>query len=183
MISRYLINKMKITKFAIIYSLLTVLFASAVVFAQTETFSDPNVDYTFDIPDSKWKMTTKPSDISPNVEYVYITRSEGNLEVRKLSLKSDGSLDDLIRDEETKLQFRPGFVAGKEEAFRGYLSGKVYNFEFVRSGRNWSGRYYFMRGTGDSVYVMRFEAYKDKLISLRNIIDSMARTFNVSKGK
>jgi hypothetical protein len=174
---------MKITKLAILWSCLTILIVSAAAFAQTETFSDPNVDYTFDVPDSNWKMTSKPSDISPNVEYVYTTRSNGYLEVRKLSLKSDEKLDDLIRDEETKLQFKPGFVVGKEENFRGYLSGKVYNFEFVKSGRNWSGRYYFLKASNDTVYVMRFEAYKDKLLALRSVIDSMGRTFNVSKGK
>jgi hypothetical protein len=174
---------MKNTKLAIFCSWLAILIFSAAAFAQTETFSDPNVDYTFDVPDSNWKMTSKPSDISPNVEYVYTTRSSGHLEVRKLSLKSDEKLDDLIRDEETKLQFKPGFVVGKEENFRGFLSGKVYNFEFLKSGRNWSGRYYFLKASDDTVYVMRFEAYKDKLLSLRSIIDSMGRTFNVSKGK
>lgn len=174
---------MKITRFTIICSVLTTFLLSAVAFGQTETFSDPNVDYTFEIPDSNWKMTTKPSNISPNVEYVYGTRSNGHLEVRKLQVKSRETIDDLIADEEAKLQFKPGFVAGKEEVFRGYLSGKVYNFEFVKSGRNWSGRYYFLRMTDETTYVMRFEGYKDKLISLRNVIDSMARTFNIDKGK
>lgn len=174
---------MKISKFAIIYSFLAALLLSVSAIAQTETFSDPNVDYTFDIPDSNWKMTSKPSNISPNVEYVYGTRSDGHLEVRKAQVKSSEKLEDIIRDEETKLQFKPGFVAGKQEPFKGYLTGKVYNFEFVKSGRNWSGRYYFLRSGDDTVYVMRFEGYKEKLLSLRNIVDSMARTFNVEKGK
>ncbi len=174
---------MKITKLSVICAILTALIFSVSVFAQTETFSDPNVDYSFDIPDPNWKITSKPSDISPNIEYVYTTRSNGHLEVRKLSIKSDETLDELVRDEETKLQFRPGFVAGKEESFRGFLVGKVYNFEFVKSGRNWSGRYYFLKVGDDTVYVMRFEGYKEKLIALRHIIDSMGRTFNISKGK
>ncbi len=174
---------MKITKLSLMFSMAVGLMLAFSASAQTETFSDPNVDYTFDISDSNWKMTVKPSNISPNVEYVYGTRSEGYLEVRKLELKSGDTLADLIRDEETKLQFKPGFVAGKEESIRGHLAGKVFNFEFVKSGRNWSGRYYYLPADDVTVYVMRFEAYRDKLLSLRSVIDSMARTFKVEKAK
>ncbi|MEZ5427377.1 MAG: hypothetical protein R2747_13990 [Pyrinomonadaceae bacterium] len=174
---------MKLTKLSLMLSVVAGLILSVSAFAQNETFSDPNVDYSFEVPDATWKMTSKPSDISPNVEYVYGTRTSGHLEVRKLSLKSGENLEDLIRDEETKLQFKPGFVAGKEEPFKGFLAGKVYNFEFVKSGRNWSGRYYFLKADASTVYVLRFEAYSDKLLSIRNIIDQMGRTFKISKGK
>lgn len=174
---------MKITKLSLILSAAVSLIFAFTAFAQTETFSDPNVDYTFEIPDTSWKMTAKPSNISPNVEYVYGTRSNGHLEVRKVSIKSGDKVEDAVRDEETKLQFKPGFVAGKEENFKGFLAGTVYNFEFVKSGRNWSGRYYFLKADDSTIYVLRFEGYREKLISLRNIVDSMARTFNVAKGK
>lgn len=174
---------MKSIKLSAALSLIIGLIAVVPVFAQTETFSDPNVDYTFEISDADWKMTVKPSDISPNVEYVYNTRTSGHLEVRKLPLKSGDTLDDLIRDEETKLQFKPGFVVGKDEVFKGFLTGTVYNFEFVKSGRNWSGRYYYLKSGDSDVYVLRFEGYREKLLSIRNIIDQMARTFNVAKGK
>ena len=33
--------------------------------AQDELFSDVNVDYSFALPDAKWKMTAKPSATSP----------------------------------------------------------------------------------------------------------------------
>lgn len=174
---------MKLKKLSIIFSVFASLIFASAAFAQTETFSDPNVDYTFEIPDAKWKMTAKPSNISPNVEYVYNTRQDGHLEVRKVSIKSGDKIEDIVRDEETKLQFKPGFVVGKEENFKGFLAGKVYNFEFVKAGRNWSGRYYFLQADDSTIYVLRFEGYRDKLLSLRNIVDSMARTFNVAKGK
>ncbi len=174
---------MKFTKLSFILSAVAGLIFAFSVFAQTDTFSDPNVDYTFEIPNTTWKMTARPSDISPNVEYVYGTRQDGHLEVRKLSVKSGDKVDDVVRDEESKLQFKPGFVAGKEENFKGFLAGKVYNFEFVKSGRNWSGRYYFLRADDSTIYILRFEGYDDKLRSLRNIIDSMARTFNIAKEK
>src|SRR4051794_30276717 len=92
-----------------------VLLGGVPVFAQAQSFTDANVDYTFEIPDDRWKMTVKPSVSSPNVEYVFIERNEGHLEVRKLSVAKDAYLTDMVRDEEQKLQFLPGFVAGKEE--------------------------------------------------------------------
>lgn len=174
---------MKISKLSIILSAAVCVMFTVAAFAQTETFSDPNVDYSFDISDTNWKITSRPSNISPNVSYVYGTRSDGYLEVRKLSIDSGEEMADVIKSEEDSLQFKPGFVAGKEENFSGNLAGRVYNFEFVKSGRNWSGRYYFLKADQTTVYVMRFEGYRDKLLSLRNVIDSMARTFNVSKGK
>lgn len=173
---------MKLKKLSLILSVFASLIFAVSAFAQTETFSDPNVDYTFEIPDTKWKMTAKPSNISPNVEYVYGTRQDGHLEVRKMSVKSGETLDSILEDEETKLQFnKQGFVAGKLDDFKGALTGKVYNFEFVKSGRSWSGRYYFLKADDNTIYVLRFEGYRDKLLSHRNIIDSMARTFKISK--
>lgn len=174
---------MKITKLSLMFSVMIGLIFTFSAFAQTETFSDPNVDYTFEIPDTKWKMTAKPSNISQNVEYVYETRSSGHLEIRKMSVRASEKLEDIVRDEETKLQFKPGFVAGKEENFKGFLAGKVYNFEFVKSGRNWSGRYYFLQADATTIYVLRFEGYRENLLSLRNIIDAMARTFKIANGK
>ena len=165
------------------FSVMVGLIFTFSAFAQTEKFSDPNVDYTFEIPDAKWKMTAKPSNISQNVEYVYDTRTNGHLEVRKISVRSSEKLEDIVRDEETKLQFKPGFVAGKEENFKGALSGKVYNFEFVKSGRNWSGRYYFLQVDNSTVYVLRFEGYRENLLSLRSITDAMARSFKIANGK
>lgn len=162
--------------------LFTGLLASFSVLAQNTVFSDPNVEYSFDIPEERWKMTVKPSDTSPNVEFVFIERNEGHLEVRKLSAPKTAVLADIIRDEEQKLQFQPGYVAGRDENFRGRYTGTVFNFEFVRSGRPMSGRFYFLR-TGDAVYVLRFTGFRDKLRSIRNQTDSIARTFAVKNGQ
>ena len=168
---------MKLRKFLSVFALNLLLVVS--LFAQNETFSDPNVEYTFDLPDAAWKMTSKPSTLSPNVEYVFKDRSDGYMEVRKLSIKSNQMLGDIIREEETKLQFMPGYVAGKEENFQGALDGRVFNFEFVRSARNMSGRFYFLKAKDDTVYVLRFTGERDKLRNIRNQVDSIARTFKV----
>jgi hypothetical protein len=144
-----------------------------------DTFSDPNVDYTFMLPEAGWKVIAKPSATSPNVEYVYNDRREAHLSIRKLSVAKDAYLTDVIRDEEQKAQFLPGYVAGKEENFTGNLKGNVFNFEYISSGRNASGRYYFLRADNTTVYILRFTGDRDRLKSIRNQTDSIARTFAV----
>ena len=160
---------------------LTILFAAS-VYSQSVRFSDPNSDYIFDLPETKWKMTVKPSATSPNVEYVYADRNDGHLEIRKLTVTKDAQLADVIRTEEQKLQFLPGYVTGKSENFRGRLAGTVFNFEFVRAGRPMSGRFYFLRADNTTVYVLRFTGFTDKLRSIQNQTDLIGRTFQLSKG-
>jgi len=170
---------MEFYKFSLILvGIATSLFA-APLFGQAESFTDANVDYTFGVPDAKWKMTVKPSATSPNVEYVNGDRTDGHLEVRRLSVAKDSVLTDVIQAEEQKLQFRPGFVAGKEENFSGRLRGAVYNFEYVAAGKSMSGRFYFLRANDSTVYLLRFSGQKDTLRSIRHQTDSIARTFAI----
>ena len=169
---------MILRKITLLYSIgiIAILALSAV--AQNNAFSDPNVDYTFSLPNEKWKMTVKPSVTSPNVEYVYGDRIDGHLEIRKLTLAKNKLLTDLIHnDEEQKLAFKPGFVAGKDENFTGHLRGTVFNFEYVASGRNMAGCYYYLRANDTTIYVLRFAGKKDELKLLRSQTDSIARTF------
>lgn len=162
----------------IIYSFICIALAAVAGFAQSK-FSDPNVDYSFDVPSDNWKMTVKPSTTSPNVEYVFNDRRDAHLEVRKLSVSASAKLADIIRDEETKLQFYPGYVAGKQENFNGKLQGGIFNFEFVRSGKPQIGRFYFMKANDTTFYVLRFTGFRDKLRMIRNETDQIARTFSV----
>jgi hypothetical protein len=160
-------------------AIFTLVFAFC-VFAQTETFSDVNCDYTFDLPNTTWKMVGKPTVTSPNVEYNYTERFSGNLEVRKVSVKNDDLISDIIlRETEQKLQFWQGFVNGKEMDFSGKLKGRVFNFEYVKDGKSMSGRFYYLRADEDTVYVLRFTALRDKLLAIRNQTDSIARTFKL----
>jgi hypothetical protein len=155
-----------------------ILLASMTGSAQS-TFGDPNVDYTFMLPEAGWKMINKPSATSPNVEYVYNDRRETHLTVRRLAVEKNAYLTDVVRDEEQKVQFLPGYVAGKEENFTGNLKGNVFNFEYVSSGRNASGRFYFLRANDTTVYLLRFTGDRERLKSIRNQTDSIARTFAV----
>ncbi len=156
----------------------TMLLLSVSAFGQVK-FSDPNVEYEFTLPDDDWKMTVKPSEYSPNVEYVYKYKQDGHLQIRKTNVKKADTFADIIREEEQKLQFIPGYVAGKDENFTGALEGKVFNYEFVRSGQNMGGRTYFLRSDPTTVYVVRFTGVKDNLRLIRNQTDYIARTFSI----
>jgi hypothetical protein len=172
---------MKLTKF-FLPAVISLLFAFS-AFAQTESFSDKNVEYTFDLPEVTWKQSLKPSATVPNVEYVYGDRSNGHFEIRKVAVKDGDTMADAIANEEQRLQFQPGYVAGKEENFSGNYGGKIFNYEFVRSGRNMSGRFYFLKADDKTIYVLRFTGMRDKLKSIRNQTDSIARTFSLKKAK
>ena len=169
------------TRYSRLFAVIAGFILSVSIAAQGDSFSSPDAEYEFEVPDAKWKLTVKPSATTPNVEYVYVERNDGHLEVRKLSVPSRAILTDVIRDEEQKLQFLPGYVAGKEEPFSGFLNGTVFNFEFVRSGRPMVGRFYFLKASDNSVYVVRFTGNRDRLRSIRNQTDSIARTFTLKK--
>lgn len=153
------------------------------VFSQDESyvFDDPNIDYKVELPNSTWKVTMRPSETSRNVAFTYGERNSGYLEIRKLTVKADMLMSDVIADEETKLRFEKGFVAGKEENFSGKMNGRVYNSEFVKQGRNVSGRFYFLRDNKNPtvVYLLRFTGYKEKLMAIRNETDYIARRFGL----
>jgi hypothetical protein len=175
-------EKMNLQKLRFVSLSALMLLSSLAAFAQGETFSDPNVDYIFDLPDAKWKMTAKPSATNPNVGYVFVDRNEGSLEVRKLTIAKDTLLTDVIhQDEEKKLQFRQGFVAGREENFSGKLRGSIFNFEYVAAGKNMAGRFYFLKADDTTIYILRFQGQKDILRSIRAQTDSIARSFAVKK--
>lgn len=163
-----------------LFSFVFGLFFAAAALAQSQTFSDVNVEYTFDVPEQAWKMTVKPSAGNPNVEYVYGERTDGHLEFRKITVRADEMMSDIIRrEQETKLQFLPGFVAGKEENFAGNYRGRVYNYEYVSRGRNMTGRFYFLKFDDTTIYIVRFTGMRDSLRLIRNQLDSIARTFKV----
>lgn len=169
--------------FSVALSLCLSVIFGANAFAQSQTFSDTNAEYTFDLPEPAWKMVSKPTATSPNVEYVYVDRLDAHLEIRKLSSKTDELISDVIaREQEQKLQFLPGYVGGKEENFAGFLKGKAFNYEYIKAGKNMSGRFYYLRDeTSPDVYVLRFTGSRDKLRTIRNQTDSIARTFKPKK--
>ena len=144
--------------------------------AQSRSFSESGLEYTFEIPNEQWKLVSR----TPHTNLVFGTAREGDLEIRRMTAPASKAIMDVMKEEEQKLQFLQGFVAGKEENFSGALKGSIYNYEFVRSGRPMAGRFYFLR-SGDTVYVLRFTAYTNNLRSLRVQTDMIARTFQIKK--
>ncbi len=175
-------NKMKHLKLSLFRLAGMVLLLTVSTFAQPK-FSDPDVEYEFLVPSSDWKMIAEPSEYSRNVEYVYKDKSQAHLQIRKMTVQRDELFSEIIRDEELKLQFVPGYVAGKQENFKGALEGMVFNYEFVRSGRNMSGRSYFLKSDPVTVYLLRFTGEKGILRLTRPDTDSIARSFRLKDSK
>jgi hypothetical protein len=160
--------------------LVLAMLAAASANAQSWTFADPNVDYAFDLPDAAWKLTVHPNAASHRTELVYGDRREALLEVRRLDVaKSDTIADVIANDEQRHRQFMQGHVAGRIETFNGRLRGGVANFEYIAAARTMAGRYYFLRATDTTVYVLRFTGPADTLRALRVQTDQIARTFRV----
>lgn len=172
---------MRLNKFSFVRAIAVCLVFVFTAAAQTETFSNENVDYTFDIPSTPWKLVAKPSTLSPNVEYVLGNRRTGYFQVRQIKIKSDETLADAIRETEQSLQFLRGYVAGKEENFRGKLSGKAFNFEYVERGEKNLGRFYFLQGDSETIFLLRFMGITNAILSARPDTDAIARSFAIEK--
>lgn len=162
------------------FSTLLLTLCAVAAFGQSNAFTDSNVDYTFQIPDAKWKVV-KAASTASSPEFVYVDRKDGYLRISRIDSPAATPMADIIRDQEDKLQFLPGYLSGKQENFNGKLNGSVFNYEFLQSGRAMSGRYYFLR-SGDAVYLLRFTGFQDSLRSIRPQTDSIARTFELKKG-
>ena len=125
----------------IIISILLVLLVGNFIFAQDVPAASLNKssvqdkelsrnfgDFTLELPNANWRVVSQ----SPNAEIIYGDRRDGLLQIRKVTIDDGETFANVIDREQTqKLQFLPGFVNGKEENFKGFLSGKVANYESV----------------------------------------------------
>ena len=177
--------------FRLLFLILALCFSATFALAQTSMLVKPAAqandsmtksfgDFSFELPSATWRVVSAKD--KPEIELVYGDRTDGFLEIRKISIPANAALADVIdREQNQKLQFLPNFVNGKEENFKGSLNGKVANYEFTRSGNLMIGRVYFLQADDKTVYALRFTGSRDKLKSIRNQTDSIARTFKVSK--
>jgi hypothetical protein len=150
---------------------------STVAAAQTESFSDKNVDFNFDLPSPEWRLVARPNDLRATVEVVYGDRSDGYLRARKEVSDSAKTAADFARlDQDQKLRYRPGYVEGKQERFTGNLNGMMVSYEFTTGGKPMSGRIYYLEAKDGSVYTLHFTGARDKLARIRNQTDLIARS-------
>jgi hypothetical protein len=148
--------------------------------AQTETFSDANVEYTFELPSATWRLIEKPDADRALAGFINGDRMDGYLQIRKEVVDAGFTPQNLSqRESEQKLRFLPGFIEGKEEQFGGRMNGVVFNYEYTSAGKPMTGRIYYLQADNRTIYVLRFTGMRDRLGRIRNQMDIIARSFRL----
>ena len=65
------------------------------------------------------------------------------------------------------------------ENFEGHLSGAVFSYEYASGGRPEVGRIYYLQLDKRTFYSLRFTVARDKLQSVRDQMDFIARSFRL----
>jgi hypothetical protein len=163
--------------------LLIIISLSINATAQTQTFTREGVEYVLDLPSPSWRAVSRV-DVHEHLEFVNgEDYSNGYLRLRKRLVTPDTTSKDLFSEaEKWELQKLPGYVVcsgGKGTDFSGQLKGTLFSYEFVSQGRNMDGRIYFLRLDNRTFYVLYFTVASEKLPSLRDQMDSIARSFRL----
>lgn len=151
--------------------------------AQTQTFTREGVEYVLDLPSPSWRAVSRV-DVHEHLEFVNAEDySSGHLRLRKKVVTPDTTSEDLFREgEKWELQKLPGYVVcsgGKGTEFSGQLKGTVFSYEFIGQGRNMDGRIYYLRSDSRTFYILHFTVASEKLPSLQNQMDSIAKSFRL----
>jgi hypothetical protein len=167
----------------ILMLLLIVIPVSMSANAQTATFTREGVEYLLDLPSPSWRAVSRV-DVHEHLEFVNgDDYSNGYLRLRKKLVTPDTTTEDLFSEaEKWELQKLPGYVVcsgGKGTDFNGQLKGTVFSYEFVNHGRNMDGRIYYLRLDSRTFYILHFTVASEKLPSLRDQMDSIARSFRL----
>lgn len=163
--------------FALVF--LAVVFSSPVL-AQSDTFTDENVDYRLELPSPIWKVVLRPDELQQRAEFIFGDRLDGHLQVFKELVEPGVEPASFARSfKDDKLRFKPGYVDGKEEPFAGRLSGVTISYEYTYSGKPMIGRVYFLQADNRSIFVLHFTGLKDKLSRIRNQTDQIARSLTL----
>ena len=148
--------------------------------AQTQSYTNDQIDYALELPSASWKVISEPDAVHEHTEFVYGDRLEGYLQVRKEVIDTNTSVSELARRyQDQSLRYLPGFVEGKEEKFAGRLSGVTVSYEFTKTGKPMMGRIYYLQADPRTVYSLRFSGLRDKLMRIRNQTDLIARSFRL----
>ena len=163
--------------------LLIIIHLSINATAQTQTYTREGMEYVLDLPSPSWRVVSRVN-VYENLEFVNgDDYSNGYLRLRKKVVTPDTTSEDLFREaEKWELQKLPGYVVcsgGKGTAFSGQLKGTVFSYEFVNQGRKMDGRIYFLRLNNRTFYLLHFTVASEKLPSLRDQMDSIARSFRL----
>jgi hypothetical protein len=154
--------------------------APAGVQAQEYSYTGPKVEFAVDFPSATWRKVGEPDDVHKETEFIYGDRNDGYLRIRKEVLEDGLKLEDFVhRDQDQRTRFLPGFVDGKQESFNGRLDGFTASYEFTQAGKPMAGRTYYLQSDPHTVYILRFTGLRQKLLSIRNQTDAIARSLKV----
>ena len=148
--------------------------------AQEYSYTSPKADFSVDFPSGTWKKTGEPDDVHQHTEFTYGDRWDGLLRIRKEVLPEGMSIKEFaLRDQDERTRFLPGFVSGKDDPFNGRLDGTTVSYEFTQAGKPMAGRSYYLKADAQTVYVLRFTGLRNKLLTIRNQTDAIARSFKL----
>jgi hypothetical protein len=147
---------------------------------QEYSYTSPKAEFTIELPSGTWRKTGEPDDVHQHTEFIYGDRNDGYLRIRKEALTEGTSIKDFaLRDQDERTRFLPGFVNGKDDPFNGRLDGVTLSYEFTQAGKPMAGRSYYLQSDPRTVYVLRFTGLRQKLLSIRNQTDFIARSLKV----
>ncbi|HEX7312425.1 MAG TPA: hypothetical protein VF297_00650 [Pyrinomonadaceae bacterium] len=150
--------------------------------AQEQPYTSGTDEYAIELPSEVWKAVPRPDSEHRPAEFVNGVRPDGYLLVRRDVVEGNTDLKEYARGEaDTKLRYKPGFVAGKDERFAGRLNGVVLNYEYTHGGKPMAGRVYYLQADGRTVYVLHFTGLRDKLQRIQNQTDAIARSFRLKQ--
>ncbi len=159
---------------------LTFALSSVTLLAQ-EVFTSEHVDYSLELPNATWKVTTRPDTSHEHAEFIYGDRTDGYLRIRREVVDAGQTPADLAsRDQDLKFRYQSGYVRGdKEERFAGRLNGVTTSYEFTNAGKTMVGRVYYLQADNRTIYTLHFTGQRDKLLRIRNQTDAIARSFHL----
>lgn len=150
--------------------------------AQAVTFGREGVEYTLDLPSSRWRAVRRV-DVHEHYDFVNGgDYADGYLRVRKNLVEAGTTARDLYLGDEADLKLLPGFVACgscEGETFSGALSGEVFTYEYTRGGRLIAGRIYYLQVDARAYYTLHYTCDRKKLAEALPEADSIARSFRL----
>lgn len=167
----------------ILTTLLLIIPLSLIATGQTRSFTRDGLDYALDLPTPSWQALSR-IDVHEHLEFINgDDYNNGYLRLRKIFVTAGTNPQDLFRHDETwGLQRLPGYIVcndGTGNAFEGHLKGTVFSYEYVYQGRNMDGRIYYLQVDNRTFYTLHFTVASDKLPSLREQMDFIARSFRL----
>lgn len=167
-------------KYLIALFVLAIFALSGLTARAQESFTSEQMDYTLELPSNLWRAISEPDAAHEHAEFVYGDRLNGYLQIRKEVVDAGTTPSDLARrDRDQKFRFHPGFVEGKEESFSGRLKGVTISYEFIKTGKPMLGRIYYLQADNRTIFALRFSGARDKLATIRNQTDLIARSFKL----